>query len=92
MRQTLLKLLWSSLTALGPRRCARCVRCLRPYGDTLFFVDRGATTQKRVALTIDDGLSRGGAATSLTSEVLALLKSHGAHATFFVCSDYLSGV
>ena len=92
MRQTFLKLLWSSLTALGPRRCARCVRCLRPYGDTLFFVDRGATTQKRVALTIDDGLSRGGAATSLTSEVLALLKSHGAHATFFVCSDYLSGV
>ena len=77
MRQTLLKLLWSSLTALGPRRCARCVKCIRPYGDTLVFVDRGATTQKRVALTIDDGLSRGGAATSLASEVMALLRSHG---------------
>jgi len=42
-----------------------------------------------VALTIDDGLSRGGSSTSMTAEVLALLKKYNAHATFFVCTDYV---
>ena len=54
MRQTLLKLLWSSLTALGPRRCARCVRCLRPYGDTTFYFERGAAMQTAESVSSAD--------------------------------------
>ncbi len=42
-----------------------------------------------VAITIDDGLSRGGPGTSMTKDVLDVLKRYNATATFFVCTDYV---
>lgn len=63
------------------------------YDDTLFYLDesRHPGVQGTVALTIDDGFSRNGAQSSLVPEVRALLKQHAARATFFLCSDYLTG-
>ena len=58
------------------------------YRDTLTHFD---TSSPLVALTIDDGLSRGGPPTSMTRAVLQLLKKYEATATFFVCTDYLEG-
>jgi len=41
-----------------------------------------------VGLTIDDGLCRGGSDSSMVQEVRDVLHKYGAHATFFVCTDY----
>lgn len=57
------------------------------YSDTITHFE---TQQNVVALTIDDGLSRGGKETSLVKEVGDLLCRYNAHATFFVCTDYLT--
>ena len=46
----------------------------------------------KTRLTVDDGLCRNGASASMVSSVAALLEEYNAHATFFVCSDYLVGV
>jgi len=81
------KLLWSTLTFVGNRRLIGVIRSLF-FRDTIFYFE---PTEKLVALTIDDGLSRGGSSTSMVKEVLELLARYNAHATFFVCSNYCSG-
>ena len=83
------KLLWSSLTLVGLRRLEPLLP--RSYGETTFYF-KDLADAPCVALTIDDGLSRGGADASWVARVQALLKRHNAHATFFVCSQYLEGV
>ena len=59
------------------------------YKDTTFYFDGISDT---VALTIDDGLSRGGMETSMVDDVRQLLAEYEAKATFFVCTKYLEGV
>ena len=87
--QTSLKVLWSAASAIGLRR----LRHMLPshYRDTTFFWD-SRTVHGYVALTIDDGLCRSGPEASLVNEIRAVLREHEAHATFFVCSNYLKGV
>lgn len=83
------KLQWKIVTALGTRRVMTFLqRRLGSYEDTHLFFDG---VKGKVALTFDDGLSRGGSDTSLVSVVLNLLKQHDARGTFFVCSNYLKG-
>lgn len=89
MAQPALKALWSTLTAIGPRRVTRFIARFPAYSDTAFYYDGVAG---HVALTIDDGLARGGAGTSLVAELQQLLARHDARATFFVCAEYLRGV
>jgi peptidoglycan/xylan/chitin deacetylase (PgdA/CDA1 family) len=103
MSQTLLKSFWSLATTIGLRRLGRVLQRYIPgYSDTIFFFENGennnnnnnnnnnkTTVNGFVALTIDDGLSRGGLESSLVPQVLALLKKYNAHATFFVCTNYL---
>ena len=73
----------------------------RPYGDTTF--SRGvrtcaaSATPQETRPPVDHrrrplARRRGDEPHVRSGRRLALLKSHGAHATFFVCSDYLSGV
>eukprot|EP00797_Seminavis_robusta_P018514 Sro277_g106240.2 (294) ;mRNA; r:26261-27142 len=72
------------------RRLGRLAKRIYPkeYGGTLTHFE---TDQPVIALTIDDGLSRGGPETSMANDVLELLaKYDNAHATFFVCSDYVT--
>jgi len=74
------------------------------YGDTISHFDlppppppppplqrrrRRSPPPSVVALTIDDGLSRGGLSTSMADDVFDLLDKYNAHATFFVCTDYI---
>ena len=83
-----LKALWNVLTAVNTRNIGSLVRgVFNAYRDTSFFFK---DVEGHVALTIDDGLSRGGAETSLVTEVLQLLQQHDARCTFFVCSKYLA--
>lgn len=80
------KLLWSTLTFLGNRRIIGILRNVAStYRDTIFYFE---PDEKLVALTIDDGLARGGSFTCMVKEVVSLLDKYKAHATFFVCSDY----
>jgi peptidoglycan/xylan/chitin deacetylase (PgdA/CDA1 family) len=86
------KPVWRLATSFGMRRLGRLVkRCYpREYGETLTHFQTGEPV---ICLTIDDGLSRGGPETSMVSEVLDLLaKYNNAHATFFVCSDYVTNL
>ncbi len=83
-----LKLVWSSATLIGVRKLIGLLP--RSYADTAFFFD-GDAVRGHVALTIDDGLSRGGSATSMVDEVRKVLAEHGARATFFVCTKYIEG-
>jgi len=86
---------WKVASAVGVRRLVTASsQLLAAYADTLCFVDEREHpgVHGLVALTIDDGLCRQGPEHSLVPEVRALLKEHGAHATFFVCSEYLSGL
>ena len=66
------KLLWLTLTAIGNRRLVAVIRRLVPvYRDTIFYFEPPNVNGKRlVALTIDDGLSRGGAETSMVKHVV----------------------
>ena len=85
--QLISKPLWTCFSMLGMRRCFRLLKKTNSaYRDT---ISHFYPNEPYVALTIDDGLSRGGSATSMTPEVLALLKKYNAHATFFVCTDYV---
>lgn len=86
--ETSLKCVWFTATrTIGTRRLGRWASSMGPYRDTVFsFPD----VKGYVALTIDDGLCRN-AGCSLAKEVLELLQKHDARATFFICSDYLSG-
>lgn len=63
------------------------------YRDTVFRfpVRRHPGVRGHVALTIDDGLCRGGRDRALIAEVRELLRKHGATATFMLCSDYVAG-
>ena len=81
-----IKIFWNLASSLGVRRIAGVLqRVLPAYRDTIFFFPERTGF---VALTIDDGLSRGGTSTSLVSELCELLGSYNAHATFFVCTEY----
>lgn len=85
-----LKVLWSTLTAVGTRRFSGFVSFfLHSYQDTAFYF---GGVDDLVALSIDDGLSRGGKETSMTREVQELLQKFDATCTFFVCSSYLEGL
>ncbi len=84
-----LKAVWGCATMIGTRRITGAVSRISAYHDTAFFFDG---VDGYVALSIDDGISRGGPATSLAADVLALLQRHDARCTFFVCSQYISGV
>ena len=82
----LIKIFWNLVSSLGVRRIAGVLKRVVPaYRDTIFFFPECTGF---VALTIDDGLSRGGPSTSLASQLCALLRSYNAHATFFVCTEY----
>ena len=87
--ETALKCIWSCATACGTRKIGRVVSKFSSYKDTAFFFEG---VEGHVALSIDDGLSRGGSSTSLAGDVLELLQKHNAHCTFFVCSKYLENV
>ena len=86
--QMVIKPFWKFAGWLGMRRLTGFLQANLEdaYGDTLSYF---ATDQPIIGLTIDDGLSRGGPATSMAPEVLQTLKKYEAHATFFVCTDYL---
>lgn len=89
VRQAAHKALWRVLTLAGTRNLASLVRLLPAYSDT---VTSFSGVSGVCALTIDDGLSRGGPESSLVEDMRALLKRHAATATFFVCTDYLEGL
>lgn len=63
---------------------------LPQYADTSFYFT-GPSVQGLVALTIDDGICRGTATQSMLPEVLSLLRSHRARATFFLSSLQMCG-
>mmetsp|Transcript_17455 Transcript_17455/g.37839 ORF Transcript_17455/g.37839 Transcript_17455/m.37839 type:complete len:348 (-) Transcript_17455:83-1126(-) len=87
------KSLWWTLTRIGTRNIISAVRFLLPwYRDTIFYFrpPQAVSAEKLIALTIDDGLSRGGSNTSMVDEVMSILECYNARATFFVCSDYCS--
>jgi peptidoglycan/xylan/chitin deacetylase (PgdA/CDA1 family) len=90
LTENALKVLWSTTTLVGQRRLTALLS-KKAYGDTTFFFE-GEAVQGLVALTIDDGLCRHGAERSMVDAVASLLRTHGAHATFFVCSKYLVGL
>jgi peptidoglycan/xylan/chitin deacetylase (PgdA/CDA1 family) len=94
---------WSIVTnTVGMRRLGTFLKKTIPaYQDTIFFFepddddknddhDVGASLLTNcIALTIDDGVSRGGIATSMVPELIELFQRYNnAHATFFVCTDY----
>ena len=84
-----LKAVWTCATACGTRNIGNIVSKLPSYNDTAFFFEG---VEGHVALSIDDGLARGGTDTSLVPEVLKLLQQHDAHCTFFVCANYLANL
>ena len=85
-----LKSVWKVATLLGMRRLSNLLKRWYPsaYQDTIFYVDDAP--DGCVALTIDDGLSRGGSETCMVQDLVAMLQKYNAHATFFVCSDYMT--
>lgn len=88
--QLVFKPLWGCAGFLGTRHCFRLLQRVRPsaYYDAISHFN---TPRPIIALTIDDGLSRGGSATSMADDVFRLLQKYNAHATFFVCTDYVEG-
>ena len=84
-----LKAVWGCATAIGTRRITGAVSLFSSYRETAFFFDG---VDGCVALSIDDGIARGGKDTSLAADVLALLQKHDARCTFFVCSKYVTNV
>ena len=85
--ESLLKVVWSGVTLIGPRNLEPFVP--KRYRNTRFYFK---TDVPLVALTIDDGLCRGEVGCCWARKVSALLRKHEARATFFVCSNYLQGV
>jgi peptidoglycan/xylan/chitin deacetylase (PgdA/CDA1 family) len=85
--QTALQAVWGCASAIGTRKLGRAVQSISSaYKDTAFYFEG---VEDCVALTIDDGISRGGSDSSLCTDVLKLLEQHDAHCTFFVCSKYI---
>jgi peptidoglycan-N-acetylglucosamine deacetylase len=83
----IVKPFWKVAAWWGMRRLTGTLQStFEAYRETLTHFD---TFSPLVALTIDDGLCRGGPTTSLTRHVLEVLKQYEATATFFVCTDYL---
>jgi len=83
---------WTTVSSMGSRRFISLVKAIFPqFADTLFYYPALAHPgiAGMVALTIDDGICRQGQEQSMLSEVLALLKNHSAHATFFLNSKSL---
>jgi peptidoglycan/xylan/chitin deacetylase (PgdA/CDA1 family) len=94
LRTLALQFLWNSATWIGMRRLGRLLQGWFPnyYGDTLFCWEDCQPVQNYVALTIDDGLCRGeDNKKSMTSEIRELLNEYHATATFFACTDYITG-
>eukprot|EP00928_Gymnodinium_smaydae_P091444 TRINITY_DN75150_c0_g1_i1.p1 TRINITY_DN75150_c0_g1~~TRINITY_DN75150_c0_g1_i1.p1 ORF type:complete len:330 (+),score=56.96 TRINITY_DN75150_c0_g1_i1:50-991(+) len=87
-----LLLLWSGLTSIGLRNLLPVIHFVFPhFKDTIFYYSASAFpgVEGLVALTIDDGISRRGSQHSMLADVLALLRSEAAHATFFLTTDYV---
>ncbi|CAB9523885.1 Polysaccharide deacetylase [Seminavis robusta] len=85
--QMIVKPFWKAATWFGIRKLTGTLQgFVGPYSDTLTHFD---TTAPIVALTIDDGLSRGGPDVSMVQDVLQVLKKYDATATFFVCTEYV---
>eukprot|EP00929_Paragymnodinium_shiwhaense_P106728 TRINITY_DN72336_c0_g1_i1.p1 TRINITY_DN72336_c0_g1~~TRINITY_DN72336_c0_g1_i1.p1 ORF type:complete len:323 (-),score=45.85 TRINITY_DN72336_c0_g1_i1:79-1047(-) len=86
-------LLWSVVGAVGSRHVTAAVPQVLPqYEDTVFeyAASEYPAVAGLVALTIDDGICRqADASRSMLTEVLALLRNHSAHATFFLSSEYV---
>ena len=81
---------WNLATKIGMHRLGRMLKRWYPsaYGGTTFYFE--GVQGGYVALTIDDGLSRRGRKTSMVTQVRDLLQAYSAHATFFVCSNYIT--
>mmetsp|Transcript_64849 Transcript_64849/g.154833 ORF Transcript_64849/g.154833 Transcript_64849/m.154833 type:complete len:271 (-) Transcript_64849:125-937(-) len=94
LKRITFKTIWQLCTGVGVRRLGKALAKLGAYSDTLFYYDVAMHPQVNgfVSLTIDDGLVRGGAERCWVDKVSALLKQHGAKATFMVCKNYLQGV
>lgn len=88
------QILWNTATAVGTRNIGRFVGSLSSaYANTAFYFDNSdGHADGVVALTIDDGLSRGGLETSLVADLMQLLERYEAKCTFFVCAKYLQGL
>ena len=88
-----LSTLWSTITSLGPRNVVMLLQEVLPQmSNTTFYFSEADSPAVAglVALTIDDGICRGGNwSASLLTEVLELLQSHSAKATFFLSSRYV---
>lgn len=85
-------LLWTCLTRLGTRRVVALLKAVFPqYATTTFYygVAGHSGASGLVALTIDDAVCRQSASHSMLAEVLALLRTESARATFFLSSDYV---
>eukprot|EP00439_Symbiodinium_sp_Y106_P007504 s7104_g1.t1 len=85
--------LWSTLTSLGPRNIITVLQGMLPQlANTTFYFSATdfPAVEGLVALTIDDGICRGGNwSASLLPEVLELLAGSSAKATFFLSSHYV---
>ena len=68
--------LWTAPRWLVPRIAAGSSRCLYSV----------PTTERVVALTLDDGPDP-----ASTPDILAVLREYGAHATFFLISEHVTG-
>ncbi|CAK9028289.1 Inositol hexakisphosphate kinase 1 (InsP6 kinase 1) (InsP6 kinase KCS1) (PKC1 suppressor protein 1) [Durusdinium trenchii] len=87
-------ILWSIVTSLGPRNVVFLAKEVFPQlANTTFFFSAHTSPGVRglVALTIDDGICRGDRSKSMLPEVLKLLRSFEAKATFFLSSHYVHG-
>ncbi|CAE7849407.1 nodB, partial [Symbiodinium necroappetens] len=83
----------STLTSLGPRNIITVLQGMLPQlANTTFYFSAAdfPAVDGLVALTIDDGICRGGNwSASLLPEVLELLAGSSAKATFFLSSHYV---
>jgi len=83
------KTCWRALSAVGHRKHLASV-----FPGSLCYYDMAAHpgVAGRIALTLDDApCSRSDASFSMIPEVLDLLREFGAKATFFLCTDFVSG-
>ena len=88
--QMIVKPFWKAASWWGLRNLGSVLqRTTGAYSDTILHFD---TSEKLVALTIDDGIVRSsdGNEHSMLKDVLDLLETYQAHATFFVCTEYTS--
>lgn len=86
LRLAMHKASMSVATLFGSRRVVR--RLFPPPSLCFYDARRHPSVRGAVALSIDDAFTSGTAhGVGMTSEVLALLRQHGAHATFFTMLD-----